>query len=254
MRNTLVKTAILLMFGGVFMVSTASAQVLQSTIGTQNNINNAAEASQDRIDAVADETEDILNQFRQVVSETDSLKIYNAQLQRLVNNQRSELASINEQLAQLESTDRAITPLMIDMVDTLEQIVERDVPFLLDERRNRVEDMRILLDDPNVTVSEKYRRILEVYQGEIDYGRTTFAYEGNLPDNTKVTFLRLGRTLLLYQSLDGQTTGWWDPQTRQFDTLGTEYRLPVKDGIAIAQNRRAPDLVQLPVPAPSSAQ
>lgn len=253
MRNTLVKTAILLMLGGFCLVSTVSAQVLQSTIGTQNNINNADAQSQDRIDTVADETEDILNQFRQVVSETDSLKVYNAQLQRLVTNQRSELQSINEQLAQLESTDRAITPLMIDMVDTLQEVVDSDVPFLLDERRARVEDMRIVLDDPNVTVSEKFRRILEVYQGEIDYGRTTFAYNGNLPDNTKVTFLRLGRTLLLYQSLDGQITGWWNPSSREFDTLGSEYRLAVKDGIAIAQNRRAPDLVTLPVPAPTSA-
>ncbi len=253
MRNILVNTAILLVLGGICLANTVSAQVLQSTIGAQNNINSAEAASQDRIDNVADETENILNQFRQVVSETESLKIYNAQLQRLVTNQRTELTSINTQLSQLESTDRAITPLMIDMVDTLEQIVERDVPFLLEERRRRVADMRILLDDPNVTVSEKFRRILEVYQGEIDYGRTTFAYDGNLPDNTKVTFLRLGRTLLLYQSLDGEKTGWWNPQSRQFDTLGSEYRLSVKDGIAIAQNRRAPDLVNLPVPAPTPA-
>lgn len=254
MRNKLIKTALPLISGAILMATSVSAQVLQSTISTQNNINNASEASQDRIDTVADETENILNQYRQVVSETESLKIYNAQLQRLVTNQRGELESINQQLAQLESTDRAITPLMIDMVDTMEQIVERDLPFLLDERRERVNGMRILLDDPNVTVSEKFRRILEVYQGEIDYGRTTFAYEGNLPDNTKVTFLRLGRTLLLYQSLDGQITGWWDPQSRDFNTLGSEYRLAVKDGIAIAQNRRAPDLVQLPVPAPTAAQ
>lgn len=253
MRNTLVKTAILLMLGAVCLVSTVSAQVLQSTIGTQNNINTEEAASQNRIDSVADETEDILNQFRQVVSETDSLKIYNAQLQRLVTNQRTELTSINGQLGQLEATDRAITPLMIDMVDTMEQIVERDVPFLLDDRRARVEDMRFLLDDPNVTVSEKYRRILEIYQGEIDFGRTTFAYDGNLPDNTKVTFLRIGRTLLIYQSLDGENTGWWNPETREFSPLASEYRLAVKDGIAIAQNRRAPNLVSLPVPAPSSA-
>lgn len=254
MRNRLVKTAILLMLGAVCLMSTVSAQVLQSTIGTQNNINNQEATSQNRIDSVADETEDILNQFRQVVSETDSLKVYNAQLQRLVTNQRTELTSMNEQLGQLESTDRAITPLMIDMVDTLGQIVENDVPFLLEERRNRVSDLRFLLDDPNVTVSEKYRRILEVYQGEIDYGRGPSAPEGTLPDNTKVNFLRVGRTLLLYQSLDGETTGWWNPRTREFEELGSEYRLAVKDGIAVAQNRRAPELVSLPVPAPANAQ
>ena len=240
-----------------FMVcfcAAATAQMLDSSISMQNNSNNDSAESQERIDGLADQTEDLLNEFRQVVSETDSLKVYNAQLRRLVENQRVELASIDEQLGELEATDRAVTPLMIDMVDTLGEIVERDVPFRLEQRRNSVMDLEALLDDPNVTVSEKFRQILAMYQAEINYGRTTFADQGKLPGGEAVNFLRVGRTLLLYQSLDGETTGWWNPNSREFETLGTEYRIPVKDGIAIAQSRRAPDLVKLPVPAPVAAQ
>ena len=234
--------------------ASVQAQVLQSTISTQNASNNDAASSQTRIDSVVDETEDSLSQFRQVVSETDSLKIYNAQLQRLVGNQREGLTSIETQLGQLEATDRAVTPLMIDMVDTLGEIVERDVPFRLERRRELVRTLRDALDDPDVTVSEKYRLILQSYQAEIEQGRTAFAEEGDLPTGEKVTFLRIGRTLLLYQSLDGETTGWFEPQTREFVQLSPEYAIAVKDAIAIAQKRRAPSLVRLPVPAPASGQ
>lgn len=234
--------------------ASASAQVLDSSISMQNSSNNQSAQSQQRVDNLADQTEDLLNDYRQVVSETESLKIYNAQLRRLVENQRAELASIDEQLSELEATDRAVTPLMINMTDTLAEIVERDIPFRLQQRRNSAQDLIALLDDPNVTVSEKFRQIMAMYQAEINYGRTTFAEQGKLPTGEAVNFLRVGRTLLLYQSLDGETTGWWNPNTREFETLGSEYRIPVKDGIAIAQSRRAPDLVKLPVPAPVAAQ
>jgi len=133
-------------------------------------------------------------------------------------------------------------------------LVESDVPFRLEERRLRVADMGDLLDSADVTTSEKYRRLIELYQSELEYGRRTEAYRGTLPDNQQVDFLRVGRTLLLYQSVDGTVTGWWNPQTRSYETISDEYRLAVQEGLAIAANQRAPDLVKLPVPAPVAAQ
>ena len=114
--------------------------------------------------------------------------------------------------------------------------------------------MRDLLDSSEVTTSEKYRRLIELYQAELEFGRRTEAYRGELPDGQTVDFLRVGRTLLLYQSLDGLTSGWFNPQTRTFETIGDEYRRTIADGLAIAGNQRAPDLVKLPVPAPVASQ
>ena len=70
------------------------------------------------------------------------------------------------------------------------------------------------MDRADVTISEKYRRIVEAYQVEMDYGRTIEAYEGELAseggDPRTVQFLRVGRVTLLYQTLDGRETGYWD--------------------------------------------
>ena len=55
-----------------------------------------------------------------------------------------------------------------------------------------------LMDRANVSVAEKYRRLLEAYQIELEYGRTIEAYEGSFASDNgerSVTFLRVGRAM-----------------------------------------------------------
>lgn len=233
----------------------AHAQVLDSTVTKEAGINKASAASQKRITSLAQQTSDLLEEYRAVVRETDALRIYNDQLEKVVNDQRAEVVSINKQLEGLEATNRGVVPLMLEMIDTLGQMVESDIPFRLEERRNRVERLRNMMDQADVTTSEKYRRVMEAYQGELEYGRTTESYAEALPTTGQtVDFLRVGRTLLVYQTSDQETTGWFNPTTREFEELPDKYRLEVKEGIAIAKNEKAPNLVMLPVPGPEVAQ
>lgn len=230
------------------------AEGLDDTVKIENGINKAAEASQKRVSQLAQQTSDLLAEYRTVVRETESLKIYNDNLERVVMDQRAEVVSINEQLDGLESTNRGIVPLMLEMIDAFEKIVENDMPFRLEERRARVQRLRDMMDQADVTASEKYRRVMEAYQGEMEYGRTTEAYSEALPTTGQtVDFLRVGRTLLVYQSSDQLTTGWFNPATRTYEDLPDRYRLQVKEGLAIARNEKAPNLVMLPVPGPEVA-
>jgi hypothetical protein len=183
------------------------------------------------------------------------LRTYNDNLERIVTDQRDEIQSVNRQLAGLEETNRGVVPLMLEMIEVLERIVEADIPFRIEERRARVARLRDMMDQAEVTASEKYRRVMEAYQGELEFGRTTEAYSETLPTTGQtVDFLRVGRTLLVYQSSDGATTGWFNPVTRSFEGLPDRYRLEVQDGLAIARNEKAPDLVMLPVPGPEGVQ
>ena len=251
------RTSGLLLFAAVLMlVSTGGyAQILESSVDTETGINKAASTSQQRVTRLAQQTADLLAEYRQVVRETESLKIYNDNLEKVVMDQRAEVVSINEQLNGLEETNRGVVPLMLEMIDTLDKIIENDMPFRLDERRARVERLRNMMDQADVTASEKYRRVMEAYQGEMEYGRTTEAYAEALPTTGQtVDFLRVGRTLLVYQSSDQETTGWFNPVTREYEDLPDRYRLEVKEGLAIAKNEKAPDLVMLPVPGAEVAQ
>jgi len=258
MPTTLNEKSKALMAGAVLCLTAlqiASAQDLDATVAAESRINQDATASQQRVTALAEQTSDLLAQFRAVVRETDSLKIYNDSLEKIVTDQRSEVASINRQLEGLEATNRGVVPLMLEMIEMLAQVVESDMPFRLEERRARVERLRDMMDQADVTTSEKYRRVMEAYQGELEYGRTTEAYSEALPTTGQtVEFLRVGRTLLVYQTSDQETTGWFNPATRQYEELPDKYRLEVKEGLAIARNEKAPNLVMLPVPGPEVVQ
>jgi hypothetical protein len=230
-----------------------AAQGLDAAVEAEQQIIEQSAETQARVSDLARQSQDLLNEYRSVVRETESLRIYNDNLENIVADQEEEKASIDRQLAGLEDTNRGVVPLMFDMIDALERIVEADIPFRLEERRARVHRLRQMMDQADVTVSEKYRRVMEAYQSELEFGRTTEAYSGTLDANGQtVDFLRVGRTLLLYQSSDLSNTGWFNPVTRRFEELEDDrFRLEVRNGLAIARNEKAPDLVVLPVPGVS---
>jgi len=161
-----------------FCMAGLSAQVLDESINVETRITRDAAQAQQQINRVDDETQRLVDQYRRTISETESLSIYNDQLQAIVTSQQNEIASINQQLEGLEATNRDVVPLMIDMATRLGRLVDADMPFRLEERKERARRLVDMLDDSDITTSEKYRLIIEAYQTEIEYGRTTEAYAG----------------------------------------------------------------------------
>jgi hypothetical protein len=235
----------------------ADAQKLKEALGVQNTAADAGAASQERINKVADDTDELLRLYRDETAQIEALRVYNEQLERLLASQEAEKSSLEEQIGNVTVIGREVTPLMLAMVDAIETFVDRDVPFLLDERRERVGRLRELMDRADVTNAEKYRRIMEAYQIENDFGRTIEAYRGSLAGGTEtqtVEFLRIGRVTLLYQTLDGTEVGAWNQTDDAWEILDGGYRPAVRQGLRIARKQAAPDLLRLPVPAAEDAQ
>jgi tRNA (Thr-GGU) A37 N-methylase len=233
----------------------APVQKLTGAVKEQLATDAAARASQQRIDAIDDETIKLLTEYRRALADAESFTTYAKQLEAQVQAQNEEMASINKQLGEVETTSREVLPLMQRMLDTLEQFVHLDLPFLLDERRNRISILKTMMSRADVSLSEKYRRIVEAYQVEMDYGRTLEAYEAKLGDGADartVQFLRVGRIALLYQTLDGRETGYWDAKQKNW-VVDDDYQHGFKEGIAVAKKLRAPEMLHIPVPAPKEA-
>jgi hypothetical protein len=229
---------------------------LEKVLGVRAKGNDEAVEAQKQVDAISDETDDLLGQYRTVLKQIDSIDLYNSQMQDLLTAQENEIVSLTEQVGRVQEVGRSVTPLMLRMVDAIEQFVALDVPFLIDERTKRMAELRKLMGRADVNTSEKFRHIMEAYQIENEYGRTIEAYRAPLLlDEKEVTvdFLRFGRIALIYQSLDESQTGRWDQESRSWMPLDSSHRSAIRAGLRIARKQAAPDLIRLPLRAPTDA-
>lgn len=227
-----------------------------ATIQTQVTADKASAASQTRIDSLDERSQTAFQQYRAALARGESLEIFNNQMDRLVASQEGEIASMVRQTEEIENIELGALPLMIEMTDTLEVLVEADVPFLREERLRRVAEIRDIIDRANVTAGEKYRRIMEAYLVEAEFGRTIEAYRGELEqgsDTRTVDFLRFGRVGLFYQTLDAQETGRWNVRQGRWEVLSDSYRKSVRDGLRIARKQAPPSLLALPFNAPEAS-
>jgi hypothetical protein len=229
----------------------APAASVDSIVNAQVRENDDSAASQDRVDDMASDIDSMTTKYRAALANVDQLGVYNRQLETLIDGQEEEMASLRRQIDEVTVIGRQVMPHMERMIDTLAKFVELDLPFLLQERRARVQDLRDIMTRADITISERYRRIMEAYQIENEYGRTIEAYQGTLDRNGSsrtVDFLRVGRNALLYQTLDGLESGVWDARGGRWDDAG-DYRNEITDGLRMARKQRAPDLVEVPMPA-----
>ncbi|KZN38521.1 DUF3450 domain-containing protein [Pseudoalteromonas luteoviolacea] len=242
----------LLLAGAFAVASSAQANDLNQVIDSSSEINKSALTSQNKIDAISDNMQSRLQQFRTLNKEIEGLVVYNNQLDKQINNQLEEMAAINASMDQVSVIERQITPLMLRMITGLEQFVELDVPFLQAERANRIASLKTMMDRADITSSEKFRRVLEAYQVEVEYGRTIEAYTTLLNvdgQEREVDMLRIGRLELLYVTKDSAKAGSWNKDTRQFDALPNTNISQINKGVRIARKQLAPDMLTLPIQA-----
>ena len=216
----------------------------------------AARKSQVKIDRLADETRDLLDDYKTVMKQVDGLKVYNARLERQIANQLARISDIEASIDEVQIIQRQMMPLVIRMIDGLEQFVEMDVPFNLEERQARIEFLRTNVDRSDLTVAEKFRQVLEAYNIELQYGRGFETYSGTLDRDGSpqdVDFLRVGRIALVYQTLDGSEAGVWNNETRSWDELSaSQYGNSIRKGVRIAKKQATIDLLDMPVAAPEA--
>ena len=225
-------------------------QALEPVVKEAAKINTSAAGSQQKIDQMTDQIDSKLQQFRTINKETDGLRVYNEQMQKQMSNLSQEVADIQSAITDVSVIERQITPLMIRMIEGLGQFIALDLPFLPEERSKRLADLESMMSRSDVASSEKFRRVMEAYQIEMDYGRTLEAYSGLHQVNGQerdVDFLRVGRTALIFQTRDGNALGMWNKQSRQWDALPDSYRAEISKALRMAKKQLAPDLLSLPI-------
>ena len=235
----------------LFFTSSIFAQeIVDQTINSQVEASNVSIEIQNKIDELDIESKKIYFDYKDTLNEFNSLKNYDDQLSQIIDAQILEIASINDQLDSLDSINIDILPLLKRMVDSLNKFISLDIPFLIDERQSRLNDLDKLIIRADVTTAEKFRNIFEAYQLEANFGKTIESYQGflNIEGNERaVDYFRLGRLGLYYRTPNGRETGFWNTNTKKWVHKGSSLDDEIKSALDIANRQAPPNFIKLPV-------
>tara|TARA_B100001939_G_scaffold335621_1_gene337814 strand:+ start:126 stop:881 length:756 start_codon:yes stop_codon:yes gene_type:complete len=241
---------IYILLGFVLSFSINSQEIVDEAILTQVDASNESIKLQEQINKLDEESKKIYFEYKDTLNEYKSLKSYDDQLSKIVDQQATEIQSILAQIDSLDDINIDILPLLKRMVDSLKLFIGYDLPFLLDERTKRVNDLDVLITRADVTTAEKFRKIFEAYQLEADFGRTIESYDGFIDIDgieKAVEYFRLGRLGLFYRTPDGKETGYWNANIKDWQHEGSSLNANLKSALDIANRQSPPNFINLPL-------
>ncbi|MBY6197137.1 DUF3450 domain-containing protein [Vibrio hangzhouensis] len=229
--------------------STTNASDLDSARTIEAQTITQSAQSQIRINKSSDKAFELKSEIALLEQEVANLTIYQQHLQAIVADQQQEMRSIDAQLAQISDTRQGVVPLMYQMLTGLEQHIQQDKPIRLEARLARLDELKSLMPQADVSDAEKYRRILEAYQIEMDYGIKLGSYRSqiNVGRIIEAEQLYLGRVSLVARSLDRNLYWSWDVDQQRWVSIDTSLASHIDQAFAIAHKQASPSLLELPV-------
>jgi hypothetical protein len=248
LKSSIAKRLMLAGLAGVLMTTPAYAQ-LESALNTAKASTAASAASQQRVEALDDEADTAVREYRAVLQQKDNIALFVAQQDIFLQSQKSEIASLRRQLGTVEQIKQGMSPMMLKMAAEIEDAIKADMPFNLSERLARVERMKNVLADPDVSPAEQYRQVLNAFKIEVSYGQGIDSYEGMHPTKpgNVVNFLRFGRVALLYMTKDESEVGRYNLDTKSWDVLTGADAIALRQAVRISKGEAAPNIVYAPV-------
>ncbi len=198
----------------------------------------------------AEEKTNLQARYRSLQAEEKTVARQHAVLQAQVSALKARVAEAERTVAETARVEETLQPHLNVLVDRLESQIERDLPFLPEERAMRMADIKKVLAQPDTSLAERSRRVMEAIKIETEYGQTVEVYQQTIHvdgQTIMADILRVGRLALYWRSPDGKTVGQWDRVAKAWTTLDKDYRRAINDATEMAFKRRTVDMVKLPL-------
>jgi len=204
-------------------------------------------------------------------------KVSLAQQQLFVSQQGVKIASLNSQIDGLDAWKADIVPMLGKMATSITGQVNSDYPFEMDRRIPRLQSLESTLNDPAAAVGDKYRKALNVYKLEVNYGQSLEAKKGNHPINPTVrvgddrwvkgengepainkktglreeifdgSYLRYGRLAYVYLQADSSQAMRYDLAAKEWQDLPKKNIADIRRAVKMASGEAAPNVVKVPL-------
>ncbi len=240
----------ILLLGGMSLALAVPAHAqLDSAMSAAKASTAASAASQQRVANLDDEADQMIREYRAVLQQKDNIALFVDQQDIYLQSQVSEIQSLNRQLDTVEQIKQGMVPMMLEMTAKIEDSIKADVPFNLKERLDRVNTVKAVLGDPDISPVEQYRQVLNIYKVEVSYGQGIDSYEGAHPSKpgNVVNFIRFGRVALVYMTKDEGEIGRYNMETKSWDILSGDKAIEMRQAIRLAKGEAAPTMVTVPV-------
>lgn len=225
------------------------AQGLDRAIATGEQATRRAEQVQQQINQLDDERSDMVGEFRTLLQRKTAAELYARQQAAAVESQEREIASLTDQLSRVDEITSQTVPMLETLIDDLDAFVDADLPFRLESRKDRIARLREYLVDPNVSVTERYRQIMDAYTAEMEVGRKTDTWKETITVDDKevaVDMVLFGRVALVYMDPTGRYAKRYDRETSSWVDLESKYKAEIEKAIRIIQGKRTQDVMYVP--------
>ena len=242
--------SLFLLYGPEALTQDSKNNQLDKSLDISTSSINSGAANQERLNKIDDETRLLEFDYKDTIKEYENLKLYNDQLQRIINSQEEEIISILNQIDELDNININLIPIMLKMIDALDKFVSLDIPFLKSERTERVSNLKSIMDRGDISTSEKFRKVTEAYQIESDYGRTIEAYRSEVifeGETFNADFLRVGRVSLAFVTSNGDKAGYWNKSSGSWEESSASVKRSTIEGLKIALKQAPPTLITIPL-------
>lgn len=185
-----------------------------------------------------------------LAAEQKRLKKHRQQLQKELQSSRERIASLEGRIESIEKISKKFIPFLENVYRKLSDSVNEGLPFLQEERSERLASLDKTLGDPEITMGEKFRKVMEALFIEAEYGNTVEVYQDMIDlggDEVLVNIFRLGKISLFFESLDQETTGHYNPAKNQWERLPRAANRDIRMAVEIGSKQRPADIVTLPL-------
>lgn len=209
------------------------------------------QSAQKHVDGIHSDTLELIKEYEDTLNVVEGLRVYNGMMGRQVARQEQDMVNLRQSINDVSVIERQILPLLTRMLDGLSEFVNLDLPFQLDERKQRVENLRGIIERADVTVAEKARRVFEAFQIETEFGRTIETYRSKLKleeGTYDVDFIRIGRIALLYRAVGNGKAGYWNTESHTWVPVkSSSFQRYFETAMKVSRREMAPELITIPI-------
>ena len=237
----------LVLFGAAPVMGEPSAEEVKRTVSGTVDIRQDTPRQEDRW---AVEKAGLEARYRSTKSRIDALEKQTALWARKVEVLQGQVDEFERRIEESDRLEANLHKSLEEVMNRLQGWVVEDLPFLPEERAQRLSFLDEALAQTDTSGAEKLRYLLEALLVECEYGDTVEVYEQRIQVDGEGVFaniFRLGRLSIFWQTPDGRRVGEYDRVTNRWVELPKQYVRGISAAVEMAEKRRPIELLRLPL-------